>query len=357
MIPKITGFAGDLFVPSKQYLKLTGGYSDRPELKVLATIADLFLVHDNVSIRADTWTLQELYGCFTKNELAEMLENKRISFYLPLYQNGYKLDWLNHIEKHFSKFPKHALKENISGKIIAKQISDNLLQPTVTDNKFSIFENEIKDLFYNHGIQRDSFFTTDVQIGFNQAIDKIRELWNCGLLSTTFDEEVLYYLDVCDKASFLRESELSSPVLNSGSGQMIDKLHSYKNCPSLIKVLMASSDPTKKMIDIVNSHEASDLRKWLQENIEKNVDVRDVYETTLSKLPSKNEWIDWLRFGGVSVVTSIMGTMLTSDPTLGLLIGTAGGAIDKIYGSSAIDKTMEQYNPETWFGFMKNQTT
>jgi len=90
MITKNTGFAGDLFVPSRRYMKLTEGVSNKIELKTLITIADLFLIHDNVSFRADLTTIKELFNGFTMDELDEMLTNKRISFFLPIYARHYK---------------------------------------------------------------------------------------------------------------------------------------------------------------------------------------------------------------------------------------------------------------------------
>ena len=260
MIPKITGFAGDLFVPSKKYMQLTSGYSNRPELKGLVAIADLFLLHDIVSFRAELWTIRELYSCFTMDEMDEMLNNKRISFFLPIYQRGYKKDWLAKIEEKLTKLPEILFKGKFDGSRVTKQIADNLIEQKSFDENFQEFDSTMKELFYKHGIQRDSFFSMDVQIGFDQAIEKIRELWSCGIFSSTLDEEVLFYFDICDKAAYLKENNLPFSDLNNSSRQLVDQLHNFKNCPSLGQILTNSPNPTKSMIEIVNSNEANDLK-------------------------------------------------------------------------------------------------
>jgi len=264
---------------------------------------------------------------------------------------------MDYLEQHLSELNNsHGgyFKEKINVKRVLKQINDNLIPKIIFDDDFSILKEDMFDLFYKHGIKRESFFSVDVQIGFGQAIEKIREMWSCGLMSTTLDEEVLFYFDICEKASYLKENKLPIEKLNDSSHQIVDKLHSFKNCPTLSETLFRSNNPTKTFLEIVNSKEAMELKNWLQKGTEKNVDVRDLYTSTISKLPSKNKWVDWIRFGGVTVITGILGTVVTANPAIGILIGGAGGAADKMFGSNLIDAAGKGYNPDAWFRFMNS---
>lgn len=355
MIEKKIGFAGDLMVPTSKYMKLTGGAS-LPEVCCLVTIADLFLIHDKISFRIDHTTIRELYNTFTMDELDELINNDRISFYKPVYSKHYKENWNDTIENYLNTLPDILFKENIKPKRAIKQIFDSLENQSSYNEDFTQLKIDMHKLFYEKGIQRDSFFNMDVQIGFNQAIEKIRELWSCGLFSTVFDEEILYYLDICDKAAFLQERNLPISEFKNSNHNLIGKLHLFKNLPTISELIVKSESPTKKFIDIVNSSEAYDLRKWIQSvDGGKDIDVRELYDSTLSKLPSKKKWVDWTRFGGVTVVSGILGSILTANPALGLAIGGAVCAIDKKVGSKLIDSTSKEYTPDAWFRFINNK--
>ena len=351
MISKEIGFAGDLFIGSRKYFELTGGMSV-PELKPLLSICDLFLIHDMVSFRADKWTLRELYSCFTLDELDELIKFNRIRFYQPIYQPGYHENWEVEIHKFFKTSPDILFRKKIDPNKATKQVFDHIgLSVTVED--YSQLKSEMNTLFYKEGIQRDSFFTRDVEIGFDQSIEKIRELWSCGIFSTFFDHEVLFYFDICNKAAFLKEKHLPISELNSRDNQLVDQLHAFKNMPSLSELLVKSDNPTRTFLQIINSTEAIELKSWIQKVDDKNVDIRDLYQSAITNLPSKNKWVDWLRFGGVTVISGILAGIVTANPALGMLVGGAIGTADKAYGEKLIDKTSKDYNPESWISFIE----
>lgn len=352
MIDKVIGYGGDLFIPSPKYMRLTGGAS-YPEVRTLLSVGDLFLIHDKVSFRADQATLKELYDSFTMNEIDELIKNDRISFYLPIYNLSYKGNWSDVIEDTFSKISPIFSKEVIDPQRATKQVFDNLESSNETDEDFIQLKDEMYDLFYKHGIQRDSFFTMDRQIGFNQAIEKTRELWRAGIFSTCFDQEVLYYFGICDKAAFFQERQLSFSEMNSAEHKMVDELHLFKNMPTISELIVRSGNPVETFLKIVNSNEARDFRRWIQTIDDKNVDIRDFYTGTVNQLPSKTSWIDWTRFGSVSVISGILGTIATANPALGILIGGAASAVDKRYGDKIIDSVANKYNPEAWFSFIQ----
>lgn len=353
MIAKKIGYGGDLFIPSAKYMQLTGGVS-YPEVKTILSVGDLFLVHNKVSFRAEQWTLKEIYGGFTMDEIDELIKNDRISFYLPIYSRFYEEDWSDKIEEFFSKQSSMFRKEKIDPKRITKQVFDNLEPSCEIDEDFIEFKDKMFDLFYKHGIQRDSFFTMDRQIGFNQAIEKTRELWRSGIFSTSFDQEILFYFDICDKAAHLQEKTLAINAIDSSEHTMLDKLHLFKNMPTISEIIVKADDPVGRFLKIVNSDEARDFREWIQAIDYKNVDIRDFYTGTLNQLPSKKHWIDWTRFGSVTAISGILGAIVTANPALGILIGGATCALDKIYGDKVINSTVKKYNPEAWFSFIQS---
>jgi len=352
MIKNKVGYGGDLWVPSAKYINLTGGCSTQ-EVKTLLGVGDLFLVHDKVSFRTDHVTIGELFKTFTMDDMDELIKNDRISFYSPLYSPHYKNNWYDEIEESLTKIPPHILREPIEPSRAIQKVLDNLESPIEVDEDYNRFKVDMDELFYKLGIQRDSFFTMDTVFAFNQAIEKTRELWKCGIFSLAFDPEVLHYFDICDKASFLKENNLQISELNSVKHEMVDELHSFKNLPSISELIVSADKPVKTFMDIVNSTEAAELRKWIQSIEGNDVDVRDLYQSSMSKLPSKNFWVDWTRFGSVTAISSILGTILTANPAVGVLLGAAAGAVDKEYGGKLIDKTSKEYNPDTWFSFIQ----
>lgn len=356
MIKQHIGYGGDLFIPSSKYVRLTDGVS-KPEIKTLVSIGDLFLLHDKVSFRADSQTIMELFKAFTVSEISELINNDRISFYLPRYSPFYKENLSEDIEQQLAQSNPIFYREPIAPSKAVNLVFDNVESPTEANEDFEELKKGMHDLFYKHGIQRDSFFTNDRCFSFNQAIEKIRELWACGIFSTAFDDEVLHYLKLCNHAAVLRESNLPFPDFDKQNLEVIDNLHSLKNLPSLSELLIKSDKPVDKFMNIINSTEAYELRKWIQ-NIEgENIDVRELYDSTTSKLPSKNQWVDWTRFGSVAAISGILGGILTANPVLGAAIGTAASALDKTYGEKLINKSYKKYNPDAWFSFIQNTTS
>lgn len=356
MIQKHIGYGGDLLIPSSKYMRLTGGASS-PEVKSLISFGDLFLLHDKVSFRADQSTIYQLFNSFSIAEVTELVKTNRISFYLPRYSPFYNENLSEEIGKSLkASFIFLSDNTNTGPERAVKLVFDNLELPEEREENFEKLKSEMGALFYKYGIQRDSFFNSDTCFAFDQAIEKIRELWSCGIFSTAFDDQVLYFLEICNKASFLKESNFPIADFESYNYSITDDLHALKNIPSLSEIILKSEKPVHEFINIVNSSEADSLRKWIQSAKGKDIDVRELYNSTLSKLPSKKMWVDWTRFGSVTAVSGILGTILTTDPVVGGIIGGVAGALDKAYGDKLIDKASSGYNPDAWFNFMQSKT-
>jgi hypothetical protein len=359
------GFAGDLFLPSKKYLSLTGQeYSD--EKSTLISICDLFLIYEKVLFRAEPGTILWLLTAFKYQDLKELVKNNKLSFFCPKYNKGYNVSHFDYSgifnindtleEKLFLTLQygnnSGLLPEKAETKII-NLIYDNLVTEK-TNETFSELESNLTTIFYNSFNKTDSK-ARDSQIGnFEYTINKIRELWGVGAFSIYYDWDFLYAIDRCEKAAFLKNTDLGIKYKDM-SKSIIDDLHYFKNIPSIAEILYRSKKPTSLFLEIINSNEAAELRKWLGDNLQNNIDVRDLYQKSISKLPSKNKWIDWFRFGSVSLISSILASILTSNPTIGFIIGTSVGTIDKLYGDKTINSISPNYNPENWVNFIERK--
>lgn len=357
IIAKETGFAGDLFIPNNKFIEITGGYYNKPELKTLTAISDLFLIHDIVYFRNDVGTLKELFDTFTSDELDELINNERIKFYNPLFSRPFENSNKNieYIEEKLSELnDSHSsfFKEHLNIKRVIKQLIDNLVQPKLEEN-FDKLKIELDELFYKNDFTPDSFYHMDRIIGFNQGIEKVRELAKIGITSTTLDNEIEYYLNICNKASIKKNSkDLNIKDIDFNDISVTEQFHQFRNTPTLVNLLHLSDNPTKKFLKIINSSEAQDFKNWIQNVDEKDIDIRDYYTRTISNLPSKNSWVDWLRFGGVTILSGILAAIISSNPSIGIGVSLGSGALDKKFGDDLIDKSAFKYNPEWWIRFL-----
>ncbi len=355
MIHQEIGFAGDLFQPSHKHIRLTGGVSAM-SIKVLITLSDLFILHDKVYLRADITTLRELFMAIKVDELNVLIENDKIGFYKPYFsyrQNSYS-DYETEIEQSLISLKDFFYDETFSVSNAQKLVFDNLIPPK-TKETFEDFGELMYDLFYNNELLKDANISMDTQIGFEEGISRIRELWHSGITGINYDWEFHRYLDICNKAAFFKQKELNITVIDPEKS-IVDTLHKYQNIPSIAELLITSKTPNKLFLDLITSSEADDFRIWIRTLDQTDIDIRDAYAREIRNLPSKNNWTDWLRFGSVSVVSSILGTVITSNPYLGFLIGTGVSTVDKIYGEKAIDATSKKYNPETWISFIESKS-
>ncbi|KAF2337834.1 hypothetical protein [Flavobacterium nitrogenifigens] len=357
IIAKETGFAGDLFIPNNKFIQLTGGYYNKPELKTLTAISDLFLIHNIVYFRNDLGTIKELFDTFSSDEVDELIKNNRIKFYDPLFSKPFEDSSKNieYIEKKLSELnDSHSsfFKEHLNITRVMNQIVDNLVQPKLEED-FDKIKIELDELFYNNDFMPDEFYHMDRIIGYNQGIEKIRELAKIGITSTTLDNEVEYYLNICNRASIKKDNKnLRIEDVDINDISITEQFHQFRNMPTLVDLLHSSEYPTKRFLDIINSSEAYDFKNWIQAIDEKDVDIRDYYTRTFSNLPSKNKWIDWIRFGGVTILSGILASIISSNPVVGIGVSLGAGALDKKLGDDLIDKTASKYNPEWWIRFL-----
>ncbi len=355
MIHKEIGFAGDLFQPSLKSFALNGRLHGA-QVKTLITLSDLFILHDKIFLRADTVTLRDLFRYLSIDELRVLIENDRIGFYKPYFPfrtNTYK-DYEAKIGEHLTNNKDWLYDENFDVSKAEKLIFDNIVPPKTTET-FEDFKDVMFDLFYNNELMKDRDIPMNNQIGFEEGVARVRELWYSGITAINYDWEFHRYLDICNKAAFFKQKELNLKVVDPEKS-IIEDLHKFKNIPSIAELLVNTDDPNKLFLEVVNSKETDDFRQWIRSLDTENIDIRDAYEKEMKSMPSKNKWTDWLRFGSVNVISSVLGTVLTSNPYFGFLIGTGISTVDKLYGDKALDITSEKYNPVSWISFIESKT-
>jgi hypothetical protein len=352
-ITPIVGFGGDLFQPSHKYMQLTGGVSSA-ELKTLVGISDLFLLHEQLLFRADIVTIRELFTAFKISELKELVSSNRIRFFKPSlsYREGTYDDFEGTILNYFSGKEYMGLADDPFDADKACQLVFDYVVPELTTETFVDFKEEMYSLFYTNELLKDREIPMDNQIGFEQGISKIRELWRAGVYSINYDWEFHWYLDICEKAAFFKRKSLA--VDKGDDRSIVDDLHKFTNIPSVAELLVKSDSPTKLFLDIVNSSEADEFRGWIREINGDNIDIREAYNRRTQLLPSKDKWMDWLRFGSVQIISTVIATIVTNNPYIGFTVGTGVSAADKMFLGKVIDNSTTQYNPEGWISFIKS---
>jgi hypothetical protein len=351
MIDKHVGYAGDLG-------EWPYGFGDKysfaghlPGTETLVSLCDLLLLHQTVYIESSPNSFHSLLRAFTQNELEELTKSNRLRFYVPIQYYNDK-GYVNEIEKSISWFSEKTnnsfFKSSINGDRFRKIVFDNTIDRK-TDSDFGMFEKQMNHFFYESPYSRivnivESKDTAShlIQKIFSDTLNNIRALWAVGVFSINFDFMSGYYIDICEKAASYIGQEKEVGLNNEVS--IFNKMHVLKNIPTLTDKILTARNPSNKLIKIVNSNEAADLRNFLNNLKENNCDLRDIYIKNISTLPSKTKWIDWLRFGSVSVISSILGTILTANPLIGSAIGFGVGAADKRIGDNVINSITESYS-------------
>ncbi|RYZ24568.1 MAG: hypothetical protein EOO16_00245 [Chitinophagaceae bacterium] len=345
------GYAGDLFTPSRKYMQLTGGVNF-PE-KALFPLSDLLLIHDIVYLRADVVNLREVFKSLSVSDVQLLVREERLAFFKPsVFRDAVRYNDIEKVLVEDLTFEKDWMHDvEFDAKKAVKSVMDGL-RPTLISDDFNEFRKEMNSLFYHSERFGTGDVSMNVQIGFEQGIGKVCELWKSGINSINYDWEFKWYLDICETTARAKNQSLSIP-LHDPDKSIVDDLHKFRNIPSLSELLAQSETPSVTFMDIVMSVEAYDFRNWLRSLTDTEIDVRDAYTKTVSKLPSKNKWVDWMRFGGIQSISAIAGTVISKDPILGFLIGTGISAIDKLGGAKAIDDVAGKYNPDNWISFIE----
>ena len=232
-------------------------------------------------------------------------------------------------------------------KDIGNQIEKYSVRQHVVDNNLS--EKIIEKILCTYKEETNTTFGDWQEIGFRAGIGKILDIWSTGTFNIHFDSEMEHYLKNCTSLQIDFLEKLNCPQDN-----IIESLHSIGNLPSLKAQIILGQKGINDLVKIVLSDEVNDLQNWLKKNITPGLDVRDFYYKSLGSLPSKSNWVKWLRFGSATALSFILGLFISGNPVLATLLGVGIGAADTASGDKLTKLLLDPYHPRDYIGYFKD---
>lgn len=356
------------FIPSKLGLVFdpsTPSGQDFPFVttttRFLSHICDQLLIYDCILLRCDFDTINLMYRGVTCDELEPLFINNKIQFFAPVSTGEYsfpKLDKGNSsIDNNFTNRLAQYLKP-FEG-ILTSSINDIVNQVESYSVENQVINTDLsKDLFskFLNSFHKDASKLVDYEwkhwheIGFKTGAAKILDIWSTGIFNIHFDLEMEFYLKRCTSLHAEYMDKLENPLDN-----IIDSLHSIGNLPSIKDHIMLEQIGTKDFVKLVLSDEVHDLQTWLRENITPGLDVRDFYYASLKKLPSKSNWVKWMRFGSATALSFVLGLFVSGNPVLSALFGVGVGATDTACGDKVTELLLDPYHPKDYIGYFTDK--
>lgn len=321
----------------------------------MAFIADALLLYDQLIIPGDQITLSTLYLRIGAEQLGRLLNARRLAFCpaMSIYardhdneftRSGYLSDIENGLRLFDADEQRVALKQ-VGEHLVVGAKPDYLSWRKVSKDAETAFIEAAKRPGYEFLQPIDSrsgMPVLDRQVGLEHGLARMNDLVAAGVFDMEMDRELPVLLDVCFPARAYRPVTGRSEI---GALKTIENLHRLKNLPSPGKTIVEDKWTDEKAIDLILSDDVSELRAWLHKNVAPDLDVRESYVRELDGLPSKKEWLGWLRFGAVSAVTTTIGALAT--PVAGALAGIALSATDQKLGPKAMELA-DPYHPKKW---------
>ncbi|WP_367380612.1 hypothetical protein [Stenotrophomonas cyclobalanopsidis] len=180
------------------------------------------------------------------------------------------------------------------------------------------------------------------QVGLRLGMARINDLLQVGYGALEFDTELPVLLSYADPMH--ARAAVSSE-------EIIGELHRIANLPDLGALAALESWTDKRLLSVLQSQEASDLRSWLRKNLAPGMDVREAYDAADRNLPSRNAWAGWMRFGTVTAVSTAVSSLI-GGPVLGAAAGAVVGAADQAFGARIMDAVSWKYHPNKWNSFV-----
>lgn len=317
--------------------------------------ADALLVYDQLVIPGEPMTLSNLYLQMGPDQIGRLLKARKLVFcpamssYLSERSPEFtRSRYVSRVEKELHLFDSGEQREAL------KQINEHLLVgPSPNYLSWREIANDANAAFI-HAAQRPGYeflqpidrrtgmLNHDRQVGLRTGLARMNDLVAAGVQDMEMDRELPILLDICFPAKVDR---CVSNTPESDTLKTIENLHHIRNLPAPGLIVSRENWPAERMVDLVLSDDAEELRSWFKTNVAPGMDVRDAYARTLEGLPSKKNWIGWLKFGSVSAVTTTIGAL--ASPEVGAVAGLAIGAIDQKWGSKALEYA-DTYHPKDW---------
>lgn len=180
------------------------------------------------------------------------------------------------------------------------------------------------------------------QTGLRLGMARMNDLLQVGYGAMQFDTELPVLLSYADPMS--ARAAISSE-------EIIGELHRIVNLPDLGTLSALENWTDKRLLSVLQSQEASDLRSWLRKNLASGMDVREAYDAADRNLPSRKAWAGWMRFGTVTAVSTAVSSLI-AGPMLGAAAGAVIGAADQAFGAKIMDAASWKYHPNEWNSFV-----
>jgi hypothetical protein len=205
---------------------------------------------------------------------------------------------------------------------------------------------------YKHLRPPDTLLTSrnQYEAGLRMGLARMNDLIVAGVPEMQFDKELPVLLEICFPGK-QRPQAVSASAIESDALDAVENLHGIGGLPILAPRASDFETDVDRLIDIVLSDEAAELRAWLSQHWMPGLDVRYAYIATERKLPSKKAWGGWLKFGAVTGVSTVIGSLI-ADPLTGFAAGTAIGALDQQFGQKSIERLADNYHPSQWLSYV-----
>lgn len=190
-------------------------------------------------------------------------------------------------------------------------------------------------------------FDYNRQVGLRLGLSRINDVHQVGYGALELDAELPILLNCAFPGG-------NQPSLSSA--ELIGGLHKVSNLPDLGTLAAQEKWDNTRLLNVLLSQEAADLRSWLRENLCSGMDVRDAYEAANRGLPSRNKWLGWMRFGSVAAVSTAV-TSLMKSPVAGAVTATVIAAADQALGARVLDSISWKYHPNEWLSFVSRGHT
>jgi hypothetical protein len=326
-----------------------------------AFLADCLLVYDNLVIPTQYTALHALYSTFQLSELQRLLDARRISF-CPGISWGSRLDKSGVTHSQVVSEVWEHFRHDRDQRLIVKQVEHHLLMGTQPDyqrwtNLFAEASEVFNQAAERPGYEwlypvdlRSSYPRRDRIVGLETGLARISDLVAAGVTDLEMDGELSVLLEICFPASRLSNITESS-AQSIEARNVVERLHRLNNLPPIGEYAAERKWTNDELIDVLLGDHATRLRDWLKENTVPGIDVRDAYIDATGRLPSKEKWNGWLRFGTVTGVSAAIGTLLGGP--IGAASGLAVGVLDQAVGENLQRRIADPYHPDSWLSFIK----
>jgi hypothetical protein len=359
-LPKTIGLAVDFFVPP--YHPFPGPGVDTSMMH-LAYLADVLFLYETALIRADITTIRLLYTLLSTEELNLLLKAGRIrfcacvndsSFSRPVLLPGLTAPTEKYFSEIYDTLDDHADFLTSSPRAIVNQVEEffvphQMLETSVAEHFQDEMEKSI-DFSELPTVPHQPLYHV---LAFKHGIGRCLDFWSSGTAALHFDPEMEGYLSLCDM-----ERSLPLKSISANLGNPVDTLHRMNNLPTVRDLVTTGTLDKNGLLKLILSDDAYRLRDWLTLNLNPEMDVRDSFYQSLNKLPSKNAWTAWLRFGSISILTTGFSLVISGSPALAAILGLATGAADTAVGHKVVEKFADPYHPRNWvsaFGSMLDE--